>query len=261
MKRAFFILGLGFLLPAMRADQREAERGRDEPRVILYEHANFRGDFVVLYPGDVIDNFSGRNFPQGRGLNDSVSSIRVEGGAVAYIYTDARYRGEVMRLTESVRDLTLHRLPDHPTASWNDRISSLKVEGPRHRKGDEREPNVDVVIKRAYLDLLGREPDPSGLRYYHIVMIDQGWTELMVRDHIRRSEEFRREGADRIIRRAYLDLLGRDPDENGLRNYHKMLIDHAWSETDLRDNIRHSQEYLNRTQTPRTSQKPVEPRH
>jgi len=78
-------------------------------------------------------------------------------------------------------------------------------------------------------------------------MIDQGWTERMVRDHIRRGEEFRREGADKIIRRAYQDLLGREPDQDGLRNYRKLLIERDWSETQMRDDIRRSQEYINRS--------------
>ena len=263
MKPLLFILTLGLLLTAAQADRREEERGRNEPRVILYEHANFRGDSVVLYPGDVIDNLSGQNFPQGGGLNDSISSIRVEGGATIYVYENARFRGAAMRLTESVRDLTNRYLPDNPRASWNDQISSLKVEGQRRHRDNDRGLDIDVVIKRAYNDLLGRDPDTLGLRYYHGVMIDQGWTEIMVRDHIRRGEEFRREGADRIIRRAYQDLLGREPDENGLRNYRKMMIEHDLSEAELRDNIRRSQEYLNRTQHPdaRGNQRPPEPRH
>ena len=248
MKGLLLLLGLSIVGTVARADRKENDRGRDEPRVIFYEHANFRGNSMVLYPGDGIDNLSGQNFPQGSGLNDSVSSVRVEGGAVTYVYEHARFRGAVMRLTESVRDLTVRRLPDNPGASWNDRISSLKVEGSRHRREDGREPDVDVVIKRAYQDLLGREPDLLGLRYYHGVMIDQGWTERMVRDHIRRGNEYRQEGVDRIIRRAYQDLLGREPDESGLRSYRKMIIEHDWSETELRDDLRRSAEYRNRTQ-------------
>ncbi len=248
MKSLLLFLAFSGLLVAVKAERPENGRGRNEPRIILYEHADFRGNSVVLYPGDAIDNLSGQNFPQGRGLNDSVSSVRVEGGAVVYVFEHARYRGAVMRLTESARDLTVRRLPDNSGASWNDRISSLKVEGSRSRRESGREPDVDVVIRRAYQDLLGREPDLLGLRYYHGVMIDQGWTDRMVRDHIRRGEEFRREGADRIIRRAYQDLLGREPDESGLRSYRKLIIEHDWSETELRDNLRRSDEYRNRTQ-------------
>jgi len=145
MKKLLWLLaGLMTLLTA-RADRYEDERGRGEPRVILYEHANFRGDSLVLYPGDTLDNLSGRNFPGGAGLNDSISSIRVENGAAVFVYENSRFRGAVMRLTESVRDLTARPLPDNPTVNWNDRISSLRVEV-EHRRGEGRSEDVDVVI-------------------------------------------------------------------------------------------------------------------
>jgi Peptidase inhibitor family I36 len=246
MKFVTLCVGLSLFLPVARAEHRDNDRDHQEPRVILYQQADFRGSFLVLYPGDAIDNLSGKYYPNGGGLNDTISSVRVEGGAAVYVYEQARFRGAVMRLTENARDLTVRTLPDNPRVSWNDRISSLRVEGPHSRREGEREGDVDVVITRAYQDLLGRAPDAAGRRYYHGAMIDQGWTERMVRDHIRRGEEFRREGADRIIRRAYQDLLGREPDENGLRNYRKQMIDHNWSETEVRDNIRRSQEYLSR---------------
>lgn len=246
MKFVTLCLGLSLFLPVARAEHRDNDRNRNEPCVIIYQQADFRGSFLVLYPGDAIDNLSGKNYPDGGGMNDTISSVRVEGGAVVTVYEQARYRGAVMRLTESVRDLTARRLPDNPQLSWNDRISSLRVEGGRSRHDGERAADADGVIKRAYQDLLGRAPDAAGLRYYHGVMIDQGWTERMVRDHIRRGNEYRQEGVDRIIRRTYQDLLGRDPDETGLRNYRRQMIDHDWSEVEVRDNIRRSQEYLSR---------------
>ncbi len=246
MKSILLCLGLSLCLRVAWADHRDNDRDRSEPRIILYQQADFRGSFLVLYPGDAIENLSGMNYPHGGGMNDTISSVRVEGGAAVYVYEQARYRGAVMRLTESVRDLTVRRLPDNPQANWNDRISSIQVEGSRTRRGGEREVDVDVVIKRSFNDLLGREPDPQGLRYYHGAMIDQGWTERMVRDHIRRGEEFRREGVDRVIRRAYQDLLGREPDESGLRSNRQKMLENDWSEIEVRDNIRRSQEYLSR---------------
>ena len=221
----------------------DQSRGRDrsrEPRVIFYQDADYRGDALVVYPGDALENLSGLSFPNGGKLNDRISSLRVEGGAEVYVYADARFRGAVMRLAESTRDLTSRLLPGSVAASWNDRISPLRVEV-RRRDEPREEPNV--VIKRAYLDLLGREPDPSGLRSYRGLIIDQGWTERMVRDHIRRSDEFRQEGADRIIRRAYLDVLGREPDPSGLRHHRQNLLDKEWTEGDVRDALRQSEEF------------------
>lgn len=233
----------GFAQPRDRRDDRGRDRDYDDrrgPRVIVYQDADYRGDSRVFYPGDSIENLSGITFEHGGRINDRISSIRVEGGAEIYVYADPRFSGNVMRLTDDARDLTGRLLPGSVSTSWNDRITSLRVEV---RRRDERRENPDVIIKRAYLDLLGREPDPAGLRDYRGLIIDQGWTEVMVRENIRRGDEFRVEGADRIIRRAYLDILGREPDPTGLRDFRIKLLEKNWTEGDVRDALRKSEEY------------------
>ena len=246
MKRVIFLVALsGILLSRVWAERFENDHRGDEARVILYQHANFQGDSLVIYPGEVLENFSGRTFAQGNALNDSVSSIRVEGGAEVFVYSDSRFRGAVMRLTEDVRDLSRRRLSDDTLENWNDRISSLRVEE-RHRRrerDDDRETDYDGVIKRAYLDLLGHSPDERGLRNYRGLMIDQGWTERMVRDHIQQGDEFRHEGIDRIIHRVYREVLGRDVDSSGLNHYRREMRERNWSEGDLRDDLRRSEEF------------------
>ncbi len=250
MKRFLLLLGLGVSLSVVCQGREDDDRRRGEPRVILYQDADYRGDFVVLYPGDAIDNFSGQTFSHGNKLNDRVSSIRVEGGAEVYVHDDARFRGAAMRLTENVRDLTGRLLTENSRDSWNDRISSVRVERPRRGGGGHREINYEVVIKRAYRDLLGRDPDEGDLRTYRNRMIDQGWTEAMLRDHLQHGEEFRREGADRIVRRAYLEVLGREVDASGLNQYRKAILQKNWTEGDVRDDLRRSAEYRNRPQNP-----------
>ena len=223
--RSLLLLCVG--LPGLRATHHEENRRGEEPRIILYEHADYQGDSLVLYPGDAIDNFSGQTFANGNGLNDSVSSIRVEGGAQVYVYENARFRGAVMRLTENVRDLTGRLLSDHGRESWNDRISSLRVEGVRRPPGGERDRQIDydATIRRTFKEVLGREPDESSLRRYRGYMIDQGWTERMLREELEHGDQFRREKADRIIHRAYQDLLGRDADPSGLGHYRKFILE------------------------------------
>ena len=244
--RHLLIIGLltlstGQAQPRHQSEDREPERNRYRgPRVILYQDAEYHGDSLVVYAGESLENLSSLTFQDGGKLNDRISSIRVEGAAEVYVYADARFRGAPLRLTENVRDLTGRLLPGSVSASWNDRISSLRVE---LRRRDESREEPDTVIKRAYLDLLAREPDPGGQRTYRGLMIDQGWTERMVRDHIRRSDEFRREGADRIIRRAYLDVLGREPDPTGLKHHRRNLLEKDWTEGDVRDALRQSEEF------------------
>lgn len=247
---------LAYLLLASTAwtDHRDDGR-RGGPRVIIYQHAGFSGDALVLYPGDAIDNLSGKTFENGGKLNDSISSIRVEGGAEVYAYENARYRGEALRLTENARDLTGRLVAGSVSVSWNDRISSIKVERTRGRDRD-REPdrprdnprgNPEKSIKDIFNDVLGREPSAGELRDFRNRMLDQGWTERMLRDHLRSEEHYRNEAADRIIRRAYRDTLGRDPDESGVRTYRRNLLEREWTESDVRDDLRKSAEYRNRS--------------
>jgi hypothetical protein len=242
MKNILLLLALGLILPVAKADRRDEDRRGEEPRVILYQDADFRGDSLVLHPGEVIDNFSGRTFANGNSLNDRVSSIRIEGGAEAVVFEEARFHGRSLRLTESVRDLSTVRLSEDRRDRWNDRISSIRVEGFRQRH-EERERDSDRVIRLVYLDLLRHEPDDKSLRYYRGLMLDQGWTERKVREHIRHGEEFRRDVVDRIIRQAYEELLRREPDEAGLRDYRKAMIEQEWTETQIRDSLKHSDEY------------------
>jgi hypothetical protein len=49
-----------------------------------------------------------------------------------------------------------------------------------------------------------------------------------------------------VIVRVHLDLLGHEPDEDGRRNYRRLIFEREWGETGLRDAISRSPEYLNR---------------
>jgi hypothetical protein len=213
----------------------------------------------VLYPGDSMENLSGKTFEHGAKLNDSISSMVIEGGAELYVYENAKYRGQALRVTESVRDLSGRLLSGAVDVSWNDRISSLKVEGTRGRgrdrdqdhgrPGDGPRPNgekIEKTINATFQDILGRKPDPGELSDFRSRFFDQGWTYGMLRDHLRTEERYRIELADKIIKRAYLDVLGREADAGGLKTYRRNLLDRKWTEGDVRDDLRKSAEYRNR---------------
>jgi hypothetical protein len=105
----------------------------------------------------------------------------------------------------------------------------------------------DVIVRRAYQDILGRDPDPEGMRTYRSNIIDKGWSEQDVREALRNSPEYasggaRTASADRIIRRAYQDILGREPDPSGLETYRRNIIERGWDEQDVRTALRRSQE-------------------
>ena len=113
----------------------------------------------------------------------------------------------------------------------------------RYRNDTGTRPNA--AIRAAYLDILGREPDPDGLRAYRQNMVRDGWTEQDVREALRRSDEYaniRTESADRIVRRAYLDVLRREPDPEGLAAYRQQVLENGWEYHDVRQALTRSPE-------------------
>ncbi len=102
-----------------------------------------------------------------------------------------------------------------------------------------------AVVERAYEDILGRKADKAGMRMFRSKMIDDGWTEKQVREALRKSPESNKQGSDDIIKRAYEDLLGRQPDRGGLQLYREKISKDHWSEKQVRDSLRESQEYKN----------------
>jgi hypothetical protein len=117
-----------------------------------------------------------------------------------------------------------------------------------------RESDVDRIIRRAYQDILDRDPDPEGLRSYRRAMIDKGWSERDVRDDLRKSPEYarqQRQSAERIVRRAYQEVLGRQPDPPGLATYANRVQRDGWDEQDVRASLEKSPEYRQRNEMTR----------
>ena len=253
------------LVSTSLAEHRDDERQRGGPRIILYENAGYRGNSITLFGSEALENLDRMSFDGGRRANDRISSIRVEGGAVLLAYEHSDFRGQVIRVTESIPNLADRARPEG-AGTWNDRLSSLQAEaGGRahgdHRHGDRRAPpdgaDYERIIARAYDDVLRRAPDADGLRHYRGLLIDQGWTEQMVRAQLRRSDEYRGPVINGLIARAYRDLLGRQPDPSGLDHYRNLLIDHGLTEQGMRDDLRRSAEYRQRHQPPAPHQLPA----
>jgi hypothetical protein len=131
---------------------------------------------------------------------------------------------------------------------WSERDvrNDIGSRGDYRRHSSQSSGDVDRIIRRAYEDILNREPDPTGLRTYRRHMIDEGWTEQDVRQALRKSDEhgsLKEESADRIVRRAYQDILNREPDYNGLVQYRNQILHHGWDEHDVRQALQRSPEY------------------
>jgi TorA maturation chaperone TorD len=133
-------------------------------------------------------------------------------------------------------------------AYWTESEVREDVRSLRDSKGrpGNRDVDYDRAIRRAYQDILRREPDAEGLRHYRIEMIDNGWTEQDVRRALRTSGEHdkvKQDSADRIVRRAYQDILGREPDDQGLAKYRNEMLRNGWTERQVRDALMKSPEY------------------
>ncbi len=139
---------------------------------------------------------------------------------------------------------------------WTERDvrDDLRERSDYRRHSEHRSEDPDRVIRRAYEDILHRAPDTEGLRLYRSRMIDDDWTEQDVREALRESPEHAtrsRESADKIIRRAYEDILGRAPDANGLASYRSKVMDQGWDEHDVREALKRSPEYRQKSQITR----------
>lgn len=264
MNSRFARIALLLVLPvAVLAQPRHGHGWQPTPRVYLYEHADFRGGVVVLGPGEFIENLARWSFDNGRNANDRISSIRIEGDIEVTLWVHAGFHGEALRVNSDIRDLS-ERFRGN--LGFNDQFSSVRVDFDRHDRGrfDDgrggrdgraspgreivRFDDVDRVIRRAYQDLLERDPDERGLRHYRSMMIDRRWNEAQVRDNLRRSDEFR-QVASRTVNRVYRDLLDRVPDANGLTTYTRMIVERGWTEADVRADVMRSAEYRARLQS------------
>lgn len=159
---------------------------------------------------------------------------------------------DVLRREPSDRELRRYRdlmYDEH----WTERDvrDDLRRRSDYQRNSQRRLRDPDRVVRRAYQDILDREPDAEGLRLYRSRLIDEDWTEQDVREALRRSPEYaQRSGAsaERIVRRAYQDVLGREPDANGLRTYRDKVVNQGWDEYDVNEALRRSPEYRQKGQ-------------
>ena len=98
-----------------------------------------------------------------------------------------------------------------------------------------------MLVDRAYRDVLDRPADPEGLRRYRDRLMLEGWSERQLIEQLQRSPEARAIKADDAITRIYREVLGRDPDPNGLAHY-RAKWRQGWTQGQIRDDLRRSHE-------------------
>src|SRR5437763_1194802 len=90
--------------------------------------------------------------------------------------------------------------------------------------------------------------DGAGMRSYRSHIIDDGWSEVKVREALRESPEYRQKTmmtypkAQEVVRHAYLNVLKREPDSGASGYINHVLRDH-WTQADVERELRKSPEY------------------
>jgi peptidase inhibitor family I36 len=204
--------------------------------VCFYKDPDFRGDYFCVGSGENLTSV-------GKGMNDEISSIKIFGRAEVTVYKDVRFEGRSSQFGSDVRDLK--------RMGWDDLISSVRVRSTGGRPGGRPGEDPDRIVRRAYQDILERQPDPTGMRIYRSHIIDDGWTEEQVREALRDSQEYREKNtmtyakAQDVVRRAYLAVLKREPDPASRGYVDKVFRDH-WKQEDVERELRKSAEYRNK---------------
>ncbi len=252
---ALLAAGAVVALPTAAAAQRWGRDRFPDNGACFFRDADFRGDYFCVRAGDDLGRLP-------EDMNDSISSIRLFGRTEVVVFRDARFNGGSSRFASNVRNLR--------DEGWNDRISSLRVQNESRGGGDLRDrrdgrddrrdrddrrissDEADRIVRRAYQDVLHRDPDEGGLRQYRSRLIDDKWTEEQIRESLRNSPEYRerttmtRAKAEDIVRRAYLNVLKREPDAAGSQGFINSVMRDNWSQADVERELRKSDEFRNR---------------
>ena len=244
MKSPFlrFVFGLlagVALAPAVSSAQPAPSAGRAS----FYTERDFRGECLVVEATTAIDNLEFVRDPRNRPFNDRFRSVRLEGPIRVAVFEHSQFRGAATWINRTTPDLSAYYLGQTNAITWDRAISSLQVEpaptGPVFYDWSPRD--ADRAIRAAYRDIINRDPDADGLRFYRGRLLDAGWSEPQLRDALRRSDEFRSRDFEAIVRRIYREVLGRDPDASGLAAYARALS-RGQTESELRAELRRSKE-------------------
>ena len=247
-------------------------------RVTFYTEPNFRGEALVVEAGAAVENLDQMIRANQRPWTYAISSVQVDGAARATVFSAAGFGGERLEITRTISDLYGAARLREPGATWDRAIASLAVTGPQQTvivrpappapvRPVERPPTTivivpspppppvivrevrpridrrtaEAIVQRAFREVLDRPADPAGLRTYTDRLIREGWSEQQMIEQLQRSGEARGINADEAIAKLFREVLGREPDANGLAHYRAKWRD-GWTQGQIRDDLRRSTE-------------------
>jgi len=194
------LMGVAILAQVSTASaQRWGREATPRSGVCFYENINFNGRYFCSPVGSVTEGVPS-------GMNDRISSVRVFGNAVATVYRDPNLRGQAKVIDYDVADMR--------GMGFNDRVSSYVVDAgfdrARNRNGNgygnangnvggrARANNIrwsyrdaEAIVRRSYQSVLGRNPDPEGLRNWTQQVMSHNWSQRDLEFALRQSDEYR----------------------------------------------------------------------
>lgn len=110
------------------AAQTPVRPGPPAGEVRIYADAGFSGDFLTYNRPANEQNLN--YVSQSRsGWNDRISSIYIRGDYSVVLFQDANFKGDALRIDESVSNLRDLRRRDPARRNWNDAVSSFEILG------------------------------------------------------------------------------------------------------------------------------------
>ena len=218
----FALLVTGTLLatPAL-AGQRWGNGPVPSNGACFYQNPNYQGRYFCARTGDALPAMP-------NGPNNRIRSIRVFGGGQVVVYSNGQFGGAEHWIDYNV--------PDLQREGWYDRVGSARLSWePRYADRDNRYDQGrprGTSGQPGYRDQPGDNSRDRGDQSYR---------------GDRNNGAMTREQAQAIVRSAYMNVLGREPDPASAGWVDHVLNDH-WSQQQLESELRNSPEGRSKNQ-------------
>jgi hypothetical protein len=283
--RALFVMA-ALAVPSAAMAQRWGRDPFPGSGACFFRDVEFRGEYFCVPAGEDVVRLPYE-------MNDAISSIRVFGRAEVIVFTNDRFRGDWVRFEHSIRDLRDERWNDRISSlrvgiDWrepefrehrgrfdggrfedrdraddrrdgdfrdrrDDDVRDRRDDDRRDGRGESETTRARDIVRRSYVAVLQREPDPTAEMWVEQV-IKNHWNQDDLERVLRTSQEYKdkftltRDKAQQIVRRAYLNVLKREPDPTASM-WVDLTLRNNWTQDALERELKKSDEY--RSKNPR----------